>query len=89
MRKAINLQLKIGETEISEIRSDIRSRDEIPKLLTGLQYIYCNAGIREKIFEILREIIPEETDPDNPLRNCGRYRYREHYGLTAIGITTE
>jgi hypothetical protein len=42
MRKAINLQLKIGETDISKIRSDLRSRDEIPKLLMGLQYIYCN-----------------------------------------------
>jgi IS5 family transposase len=65
MRKTINWQLKIGEQNISKIKSDLRSRDEIPKLLMGLQYVYCNAGIREQISDILKRIIPEGTDPKN------------------------
>ena len=35
MRKMIDLQMKIGETAIANIKFDLRSRDEIPKLLRG------------------------------------------------------
>jgi IS5 family transposase len=65
MRKMINRQLKIDEQNISKIKSDLRSRDEIPKLLMGLQYVYCNAEIREQIFDILKRVIPEGTDSKN------------------------
>ena len=46
MRKVIDLQMKIGEISIANIKFDLRSRDEIPKLLQGLQQIYCNGEIR-------------------------------------------
>ena len=65
MRKTINPQLKIDGQDISEIKSDLRSRDEIPKLLTGLQHIYCNPGIREQVSDISERIIPEGTDMEN------------------------
>ena len=65
MRKIINEQVKFGEVDISEIKFDPRSRDEIPKLLMGLQYIYCNSDLRTKVFEILERIIPEDIDINN------------------------
>jgi hypothetical protein len=65
MRKTINWQLKINEQNISKIKFDPRSRDEIPKLLMGLQYIYCNHEIREQVFDILERVIPEGTDSKN------------------------
>jgi IS5 family transposase len=65
MRKMINWQLKIDEQNISKIKFDLRSRDEIPKLLMGLQYIYCNTEIREQVSDILQGVIPEETDSKN------------------------
>jgi len=65
MRKTINWQLKIDEQNISKIKFDLRSRDEIPKLLMGLQYIYCNTEIREQVFDILQGVIPEGTDSEN------------------------
>jgi hypothetical protein len=65
MRKTINWQLKIDEQNIAKIKFDPRSRDEIPKLLIGLQYIYCNAEIREQVFDILERVIPEGTNPKN------------------------
>jgi len=34
--------MKFGEVDIGKIKFDPRSRDEIPKLLRGLQEIYCN-----------------------------------------------
>ena len=40
MRKIIDNQMKIGEVDISRIEFDLKSRDEIPKLLMGLQAIY-------------------------------------------------
>jgi len=65
MRKVINPQMKFGEVSIGDIQFDLRSRDEIPKLLLGLQQIYCNPEIRKPVFEILEEIVPKDTDSDN------------------------
>ena len=65
MRKIIESQMKFGEVDISKIKFDLRSRDEIPKLLMGLQYIYCTPETRDKVFKILEEIVPEGTDSDN------------------------
>ena len=39
MRKVIDAQMQFGQVDISAIEFDLRSRDEIPKLLMGLQYI--------------------------------------------------
>ena len=64
MRKVKESQMKLGEVDISKIEFDPRSRDEIPKLLKGLQYIYCNVEIREKVFDMLEGIIPEGTNKD-------------------------
>ena len=65
MRKVINSQMQIGETDISKIEFDLRSRDEIPKLLMGLQHIYSNKKIRKKVFEILKDIVPKNVSSKN------------------------
>ena len=65
MRKIIEPQMQFGQVDISQIKFDLRSRDEIPKLLMGLQYIYCTPEIRKEVFKILEEMIPEGTDPKN------------------------
>jgi hypothetical protein len=65
MRKVKNPQMQIGEIDISQIEFDPRSRDEIPKLLKGLQYIYCIPEIRNEIFSILEEMIPENINKTN------------------------
>jgi len=57
--------MKIGEIAIGEIEFDLRSRDEIPKILIGLQAIYCNLEVREQVFEVLRGMIPATVDPNN------------------------
>jgi len=56
MRKVIDMQMKFGEVDISKIEFDLMSRDEIPKLLMGLQSIYCNPKTREQIFKLLMEL---------------------------------
>lgn len=65
MRKVINSQMQIGETDISKIEFDLKSRDEIPKLLMGLQHIYSNKKIRKKVFKILEGIVPKNIDINN------------------------
>jgi hypothetical protein len=65
MKKVIQPQRKLGQIDISKIEIDLKCRDEIPKILLGLQRIYCNREIREKVFKLLEELIPPDIDPDN------------------------
>ena len=57
--------MEIGEIHISNIELDINSRDEIPKVLMGLQHIYTNRAIWEDVYPILESITPEGVDPNN------------------------
>ena len=65
MRKTIEPQMILGEVDISKIEFDPRSRDDIPQILKGLQHIYCTPELREKVFQILEKIVPEDTDANN------------------------
>lgn len=65
MRRVQNPQLKLGETPIANIVIDLKSRDDIPPLLLGLQYIYTNEDLRKKVFEILEQKIKPDTDNNN------------------------
>ncbi len=64
MRKVIENQLKIRQTDIPNIQIDLNCRDEIPQLLLGLQYIYSHRQIRNEAFKILKKITPKEVDTD-------------------------
>jgi hypothetical protein len=41
MRDTFPAQRTIGEIDIADIKIDVRSRDDIPLILLGLQHIYC------------------------------------------------
>ena len=43
MRSVFHSQLNLGEEDIAKIKLDPKSRDDIPQLLAGLQYIYTHA----------------------------------------------
>lgn len=64
MRKVIENQLKIGQTDIPNIQIDLFCRDEIPQLLLGLQKIYSHRPVREEIFKILNKIKPKDIAAD-------------------------
>lgn len=40
MRLVLHNQMGLGEEDIAKIKLDTKSRDDIPQLLSGLQYIY-------------------------------------------------
>jgi hypothetical protein len=74
MRKVIDIQMKFGEVDISKIEFDPRSRDEIPKLLMGFQEIYCNRKVRDKVFTVLQDLIPEGIDQNNGRRGMDLWK---------------
>ena len=65
MRYVKNPQLQLGEVDISQIKIDPKSRDDIPKILKGLQYIYCNETVRREIFDVLEKQIAPEVNKKN------------------------
>ena len=79
MRKVIEPQMKFGESVIGDIEFDLRSRDEIPKLLMGLQHIYITKDLRKEVFNILEGMIPEGIDT-----NTGR-RGMELWKILVLG----
>jgi len=53
-----NRQGTIGQIDIASIKLDIKSRDQIPEILLGLQYLHKDKVILEQVYEILeREIV--------------------------------
>ncbi len=65
MRQVIEREMQLGEVSIKNMKFDLRSRDEIPKILQGLQSIYCDVATRDSVFKILMEMIPENVNPNN------------------------
>jgi len=61
MRTIINQQKQLGEVEIANIQFDPKSRDDIPQILRGLQYIYITPHLCDKVFDILVEVIPNRV----------------------------
>lgn len=65
MRVIENPQMQIGEVDISKIKFDPKSRDDIPQLLKGLQYLYTNIPIREEVFGLLEKHIAPNVNKNN------------------------
>ena len=65
MRVIETKQLQLGQVNISEIEFDPHSRDDIPQLLQGVRYIYTNETLRDSVFKLLQECIPEDVDVNN------------------------
>ena len=60
MRVVQNPQMRIGEVDVAQIKFDPRSRDDIPKILKGLQHLYLNLPLRTQIFHLLEtELAPK------------------------------
>jgi hypothetical protein len=55
MRIVKSSQSSFGQVDIAKIELSARSRDDIPAVLKGLQYIYVNAVTRDKVFALLEK----------------------------------
>ena len=65
MRQSFDPQKQLGEVDISAIRFNERSRDDIPRILRGLQHIYTTPELRQEVFVILQQAIPENVNSNN------------------------
>jgi hypothetical protein len=65
MRVVQNPQLQFGQVDISKIQFNPKSRDDIPQILKGLQYIYVNRPIREEIFQLLEQHVAPKVNKKN------------------------
>lgn len=65
MRIIQNNQMMIGEMSIKDIKLDLKSRDDIPQILKGLQYIYINDELRKEVFSMLERLIPPRVSRKN------------------------
>lgn len=59
MRQRFDQQLYLGVQPISQVQLPLKSRDELPPILCGLQYIFITPSLNEKIFALLEEKICE------------------------------
>ena len=62
MRIVKNPQAQFGQVDIAAIEIDARSRDDIPALLRGLQYIYTDEATRERVFKQLEIALDSQAD---------------------------
>ncbi len=62
MRKPGRFEAMPGRTRIEEIQIDVKSRDDIPAILLGLQELYLNESLRTAIFELLEERFGEDCN---------------------------
>ena len=62
MRVVQNPQMQVGEVDIAAITFDPRSRDDIPKILRGLQHIYTDLPLRHSLFQLLDAQIAPSVD---------------------------
>ena len=60
MRTVIELRRPPGSIPIEDIKPDAKSRDDTPALLIGIQAVYMNEALRNKLFALLdKHILPD------------------------------
>lgn len=65
MRVVEATQTQLGDLPIGDIKFNIKSRDDIPQLLRGLQFIYTNQPLRQRVFDLLEKNIQPDSDHNN------------------------
>jgi len=53
MRKRFDAQIGLGQTPIEDVILPLKSRNELPPVLAGLQWIFKTSEVSQDIFELL------------------------------------
>ena len=53
--------MTFGQVDIADIEISLKSRDDIPHILLGLQHIYVTLELRERIFALLEQVLPTRS----------------------------
>ena len=65
MRVVQPQQMQLGEQDIAAIKINSRSRDDIPKILQGLQHLYTQSTLRNAVFDLLSTHIKADKNAHN------------------------
>ena len=67
MRKRFDAQIGFGQTPIEAVILPLKSRDELPPVLAGLQWIFKTSEVSQEIFELLEaKISADKQDTGRP-----------------------
>ena len=70
MRKRFELQFSLGQTPVSEIYINPKSKNALEQLIASLKEIYCHNEYNNKIFSIIEShIVPVDTTNGRPSMN--------------------
>ena len=58
-------RIRLGEVPVEKVRLDLKSRDDIPAVLRGLQALYCDPRMRKRLFELLESALGSDRDLGN------------------------
>ncbi len=62
MRRVHDTRRRPGAPDITRIRLDVKSRDDIPAILIGLQDLYSDEGTRKRLFGLPdRMVLPGKS----------------------------
>jgi transposase, IS5 family len=86
MRTVLHQQMQLGETDIAAIVIDAKSRDDIPQLLRGLQHLYTDVSVRERVFAILDDVLPERTGAEGKASVTMGRPGMEQWKILVLGV---
>lgn len=86
MRNVLNPQMSLDSVDIGAIYLDPKSRDDIPQILRGLQHIYTEPALRDRVFAILSEVMPNRVNGEGKAdANTGRPGM-EQWRILVLGV---
>jgi hypothetical protein len=59
MRKRFDIDLRLGQTPISKIYINPKSKNALDQLIAALKELYCNREYNDKIFSIIEKYMPD------------------------------
>ena len=77
MRKRFEVQLALGRTPIERVMLPVRSRDELPPVLAGLQWIFQTPELNGQIFELLEKKVVGDKEG----HRAARFGPVAHFGF--------
>ena len=87
MRNIQNPQPELGSLNIANIEIDIKSRDDIPAILLGLQFIYTTPEIRDRVFEVLSQVQADsKIDPSKKARTDTGRPGMDQWNILVLGV---
>jgi hypothetical protein len=86
MRNVINPQMLLDGVDIGTIDLTTKSRDDIPQILRGLQHIYTEPGLRERVFSILQEVLPNRVKGEGKADAGSGRPGMEQWRILVLGV---